>query len=110
MKTGRNVILVTGATGQQGGAVARKLLEKGHRIRAMTRKPDSPAARALAEIAKVRASSADVAAMYEWFDAVGYNADIVANAREFAIQPTRFRDWARQVSWTVDSQPSTVES
>jgi uncharacterized protein YbjT (DUF2867 family) len=57
----------------------------------------------------VRASSADVAAMYQWFDAVGYNADIVANAREFWIQPTRFRDWARQVSWTVDSQPSAVE-
>jgi uncharacterized protein YbjT (DUF2867 family) len=42
------VILVTGATGQQGGAVARELLKAGRRVRAMTRKPDSPAARALA--------------------------------------------------------------
>src|SRR5436309_13817371 len=40
-------ILVTGATGQQGGALARLLLERGQRVRAMTRKPDSPAARAL---------------------------------------------------------------
>ncbi len=43
-----SVILVTGATGQQGGAVARELLAAGHRVRAMTRKPESEAARALA--------------------------------------------------------------
>jgi len=41
-------ILVTGATGQQGGAVARALLSKGHRVKALTRKPDSEAARQLA--------------------------------------------------------------
>ncbi len=40
-------ILVTGATGQQGGALARVLLRKGHRVRALTRKPDSPAAQEL---------------------------------------------------------------
>ncbi len=40
-------VLVTGATGQQGGAVARILLKKGHRVRAFTRKSDSPAARQL---------------------------------------------------------------
>ena len=33
-------VLVTGATGQQGGAVARVLLKKGHRVRAFTRKSD----------------------------------------------------------------------
>jgi uncharacterized protein YbjT (DUF2867 family) len=38
------IILVTGATGRQGGAVARELLRKGHRVRAMTRKPrEAPA-------------------------------------------------------------------
>jgi len=37
-------ILVTGATGKQGGAVARLLLQKGHKVKAFTRKPDSPAA------------------------------------------------------------------
>jgi len=41
-------ILVTGATGQQGGALARLLLERGQRVRALTRKADSPAAETLA--------------------------------------------------------------
>jgi uncharacterized protein YbjT (DUF2867 family) len=40
-------ILVTGATGQQGGALARKLLKNGHKVRAYTRKPDSPGAQDL---------------------------------------------------------------
>ncbi|MDZ7643610.1 MAG: NmrA family NAD(P)-binding protein [Woeseiaceae bacterium] len=31
------VILVTGATGTQGGAVARELLQRGYPVRAMTR-------------------------------------------------------------------------
>lgn len=43
------LILVTGATGKQGGAVARQLLEKGFRVRAITRNPGQPAARALRE-------------------------------------------------------------
>jgi uncharacterized protein YbjT (DUF2867 family) len=40
-------VLVTGATGQQGGAVAGALLNRGHQVRALTRSPDSAAARAL---------------------------------------------------------------
>jgi uncharacterized protein YbjT (DUF2867 family) len=40
----RNTILVTGATGQQGGALARLLLANGHSVRALTRRADSPAA------------------------------------------------------------------
>ncbi len=50
MKTGSEEILVTGATGQQGGAVARELLARGHKVRAMTRNPDGPKAKALAEL------------------------------------------------------------
>jgi len=46
MSTKRSV-LVTGATGQQGGAVARALVSRGHRVKALTRKPDSDAARQL---------------------------------------------------------------
>ncbi len=46
MKTG--TILVAGATGHQGGAVARALRAGGHEVRALTRKPDGEAARALA--------------------------------------------------------------
>lgn len=40
-------IAVAGATGQQGGAVARKLLADGWQVRALTRQADKPAARAL---------------------------------------------------------------
>ncbi|MHC4181253.1 MAG: NmrA family NAD(P)-binding protein, partial [Planctomycetota bacterium] len=45
-----SVILVTGSTGQQGGAVARELLAAGHKVRAMTRKPDSESAAKLAAL------------------------------------------------------------
>ena len=44
----RGLVLVTGGTGKQGGAVARELLAAGRTVRIMTRKPDSPAARELA--------------------------------------------------------------
>ncbi|MCA6091493.1 NmrA/HSCARG family protein [Streptomyces sp. SCA3-4] len=47
-------VAVTGATGAQGGATARALLTAGHRVRALTRRTDSPAADAL------RALGADV--------------------------------------------------
>jgi len=43
-------ILITGATGQQGGSVARALAGKGFTLRAMTRKPDGEAAKALAKL------------------------------------------------------------
>ncbi|MFI6789236.1 NmrA/HSCARG family protein [Nonomuraea sp. NPDC050383] len=46
--TGRTV-LVTGATGQQGGATARALLAKGWHVRALVRDPGAPAARLLAK-------------------------------------------------------------
>jgi len=41
-------VLITGATGKQGGATARALAGKGFKIRAMTRKPESDAAKAVA--------------------------------------------------------------
>ncbi len=43
-------VAVAGATGKQGGAVARRLLVRGHRVRALTRDTSKPAARALAAI------------------------------------------------------------
>ncbi|MCL5021125.1 MAG: SDR family NAD(P)-dependent oxidoreductase, partial [Bacteroidetes bacterium] len=39
-----NRVLVTGATGKQGGAVARALIENGYRVKVLTRNPASPAA------------------------------------------------------------------
>lgn len=49
MSTNR-LVLVTGATGQQGGAVAKELLKKGFAVKAMTRKPESENAKALAAL------------------------------------------------------------
>jgi uncharacterized protein YbjT (DUF2867 family) len=46
--TSERTVLITGATGKQGGAVIRALMGKGFRLRAMTRKTDSAAALALA--------------------------------------------------------------
>src|SRR5712671_6797958 len=43
-------VLVTGATGKQGGHLVSELLSRGHSVRALTRKPESPAAAALAEL------------------------------------------------------------
>jgi uncharacterized protein YbjT (DUF2867 family) len=41
------LVVVIGATGQQGGAVTRGLMARSHRVRALVRKPDSPAADSL---------------------------------------------------------------
>jgi len=48
--TEKNTILVSGATGQQGGAVARELLTRGYPVRALTRNPESPGAGELAKL------------------------------------------------------------
>ncbi|TCJ99223.1 NmrA family NAD(P)-binding protein [Nocardia alba] len=42
-------VLITGATGKQGGATAHRLLSQEHQVRALVRDPDTPAARALAD-------------------------------------------------------------
>ena len=59
------VVVVTGATGQQGGAVVKTLLERGHAVRAVTRNTDSAKAKALAGagVTLVRASLEDTAAL-----------------------------------------------
>lgn len=43
------LILVTGATGKQGGAVAKHLLQRDFQVRALVRNPASPTAKSLAE-------------------------------------------------------------
>jgi uncharacterized protein YbjT (DUF2867 family) len=43
-------VLVTGATGQQGGMVARTLKSRGHHVLGLTRNPDSPSARELKDL------------------------------------------------------------
>lgn len=43
-------VAVVGATGQQGNAVCRRLLSRGHRVRALARRPEAPVARQLASL------------------------------------------------------------
>lgn len=50
VESGAGVIAVTGATGLQGGAVTRALLQAGWHVRALTRDPRSKKARALAAL------------------------------------------------------------
>jgi len=50
-------------------------------------------------IEEVRKGSEDFATMLEWFDNVGYNADIDGMANESGIKPTRFVDWATRANW-----------
>ena len=56
MADSQGPVLVIGATGQQGGATARQLLDRGRRVDAFVRDPDSAAAGAL------RAAGADLVA------------------------------------------------
>src|SRR5260221_1260720 len=58
-------VVVTGGTGQQGGAVVKSLLERGHEVRAVTRNTDPAKATELANagVTVVRASLEDTAAL-----------------------------------------------
>jgi len=49
-KENGKTIVVTGATGRQGGAVARELLKAGYLVRALTRNPSSRKAKALSRL------------------------------------------------------------
>jgi nucleoside-diphosphate-sugar epimerase len=107
--TSDRTILITGVTGHQGGAVAKALRGTGFHLRGLTRKPDSGRAAALARhgvelvkgdlddepIEQVRQFSEDTALMLEWFDRVGYSADIAGLEREFGRTLTKLPDWAR---------------
>ncbi|BAJ32569.1 MULTISPECIES: NmrA family NAD(P)-binding protein [Kitasatospora] len=53
MSTAAAPVLVTGATGRQGGATARALLAGGTPVRALVRDPDAPRARAVERLGAV---------------------------------------------------------
>jgi uncharacterized protein YbjT (DUF2867 family) len=48
-------------------------------------------------IAEVRKNSDDFALMLEWFERVGYDADIAANAKEYGVKPTTLSEWASKL-------------
>lgn len=56
------LVVVTGATGTQGGSVARRFLSEGFRVRGLTRNPGSPASQHLSSLGveMVRADLFDV--------------------------------------------------
>jgi uncharacterized protein YbjT (DUF2867 family) len=86
------IIAVTGATGQQGGAVAQKLLADGWKVRALTRDLNKPAAQAVASagaelVAGDMDSRSDLDAAFKgvygvfsvqnfWLPNVGYEGEI----------------------------------
>ena len=49
-------------------------------------------------ISDVRKNSDDFAKMLEWFEAVGYDADIEGNAKTYGVKPTRLNDWAAKLA------------
>ncbi|HEX7078472.1 MAG TPA: NmrA/HSCARG family protein [Candidatus Eisenbacteria bacterium] len=49
---------------------------------------------ARAPIEEVRKQSEDLALMLEWFDRVGYDADIAGNTARHGIRPTKLAAWA----------------
>lgn len=48
-------------------------------------------------IAAVRAQSEDMALMFEWFERIGYSANIPALEKDWGIRPTTLRAWAKSV-------------
>jgi uncharacterized protein YbjT (DUF2867 family) len=55
-----------------------------------------PIAFAQTPIEQVRQYSKDMASMLQWFERVGYNADIAGLEREFGRTLTKLPDWARR--------------
>jgi uncharacterized protein YbjT (DUF2867 family) len=83
-------VAVTGATGAQGGATARALLKAGHRVRALTRQPTSPAAEALRNLgAEVRQADFD--------DRVSLDAALAGSDSLFAVTTPFGTDLATEV-------------
>ena len=82
------MILITGATGKQGGATLRHLAKRGgFKLRAMTRKPDSDAAKALAALgAEVVAGDLDDAASLERALAGAWGVFAVQNTWEAGVE------------------------
>ena len=55
-----------------------------------------PIAFAQTPIEPVRQYSKEMALMLEWFERVGYSADISGLEREFGLSLTKLPDWARR--------------
>ncbi len=95
-------VLVTGATGHQGGAVAHALLSRKHKVKVMTRKPESDAANQLARLgAEVVKGDLDDAASLERALDGAWGTFAVQNTWEAGVereeeQGKRFAEVARK--------------
>ncbi|MBB5911604.1 uncharacterized protein YbjT (DUF2867 family) [Nocardia transvalensis] len=78
-----DTILITGATGKQGGATARHLLTGGRRVRALVRNPAATAARALA------AAGAELV-VGDFDDPASIDAAVSGVRGVFAVPPNPF--------------------
>src|SRR5215207_204888 len=95
------IIAVTGATGQQGGAVARKLLADGWQVRALTRDTDKPAAHELASLGAELAAG-DMANRSE-LDAAFKGAYGVFSVQNFWLPNVGFEGEVRQGENVADA-------
>lgn len=87
MNLGTDRILITGATGKQGGAVARELLAKGHKVHALTRNPDGAAAAELKSLgAEVVRGDLDDASSLEHALAGAWGLFAVQNTWEAGVE------------------------
>ena len=99
------IIAVTGATGQQGGAVARKLLADGWKVRALTRDLSKPAAQALAE-AGAELVAGDMDSRSE-LDAAFQGAYGVFSVQNFWLPNVGFEGEIRQGKAVADAARDT---
>ena len=68
--------------------------ERRRRAEILTEALARPIAFAQTPIEQVRRYSKDMALMLEWFERVGYSADIAGLEREFGRTLTKLPDWA----------------
>jgi uncharacterized protein YbjT (DUF2867 family) len=85
---GEKVVLITGATGKQGGATLRHLAKRdGFKLRALTRKPESDAAKAVAALgAEVVPGDLDDAASLKRVLAGAWGVFAVQNTWEAGVE------------------------
>ena len=70
----------------------------------LTKALGRPIAFAQTPIEQVRQYSKEMALMLEWFDRVGYSADVAGLEREFGHSLTKLPDWARRAAPTGQSE------
>jgi uncharacterized protein YbjT (DUF2867 family) len=99
MTNSSKLILVTGATGKQGGAAVRHLHAKGFAVRALTRDANKPAARALSGVEVVTGTLDDEVSVRKAVDGVYgvYSVQTIEEGIDAEIrQGKRLADLARE--------------